>query len=532
MAQLGLPPTTHKSSAEPALTTDAFYAHDWQNTALGSPEGWSDLLRLWIRFMLVSVQPTAMLWGAEQTLLFNESCSRIIGPRYPEALGQSLPRHWAQIWDRAKPIIDEIFAGRSGLVQDMPFATWASNFTELRYFSAAYSPIQSLQGDVAGALVTVTDTTDKYLQKERILRERDALRELFEQAPGFIAMVEGPEHRYTISNAANNRLLGRSEVVGKTVLEAFPELAEQGIIAILDEVYATGIPFVAHDLPFIVRRGDGPETDTHYIDTIYQPIRDENKRIIGIFAEGHDVTAHRGTQERVQALQTELIHLSRSSAMDTMASAIAHELNQPLTSVSNYIAVARRMVQPTNSELTQCLDGAAKAAIRAGKIIRTLRDMTTRGHVSKSVIDLEGTIREAVLLETTGNPGMRVAYNFASASRVFADAVAIQQVVMNLVRNAFEASPSGSTHIEISVCSKGGQAEVCICDDGPGISEDLLPGLFHSFTTTKEGGMGVGLSICRTIIEAHGGRIWAQSRDCGGTIVCFTIDQVNATEDA
>jgi two-component system sensor kinase FixL len=520
------------SDAKPPLTTDAFYAHDWRTTPLGHPEGWSDLLRLWVQFLLASVQPMAILWGPEQTLLFNESCSRIIGPRYPEALGQSLPQLWAQIWDRVKPLMGEISAGRSGLVQDMPFGTWASNFTELRYFSAAYSPIQSLDGDVAGALATVTDTTDKYLQKERILRERDALHELFEQAPGFIAMVEGPEHRYTLSNAANNRLLDRTDVVGKTVLEAFPELVQQGVIAILDEVYATGTPFIAHSMPFTIRRGDGSGTDAHYIDTIYQPIRDEKKQIIGIFVEGHDVTAHRRTQERVQALQTDLIHLSRASAMDAMASTIAHELNQPLASIANYVEAARRMVaEPTDSRLTQCLDGAAKAALRAGKVIRTLRDMTTRGHVNKSPIDLAVTIKEAVLLVIAGNPGISVTYDFGTASPVLADAVQIQQVVINLVRNAFEASASGRTHIEISVCSKDDQAEICIGDDGPGIPKELLPSLFDSFTTTKEAGMGVGLSICRTIIEAHGGRIWAGNREDGGAIVCFTVDQADGTEE-
>jgi signal transduction histidine kinase len=533
MRHVRLPDMAHSSDADQVLTADAFYVHDWRTTPLGDPEGWNDLLRLWVQFMLVSVQPMAMLWGPEQTLLFNGSCSRIIGPRYPETLGQSLPQLWSQIWDRVKPIMGEISAGRSGLLQDTPFATWASNFTELRYFSAAYTPIQSLEGDVAGALITVTDTTDKYLQKERILRERDALQVLFEQAPGFIAMVEGPEHRYTLSNAANNRLLGRTDVVGKTVLEAFPELAEQGFIAILDEVYATGTPFIAHNLPFIVRRGDGPETDAHYVDTIYQPIRDERKRIIGIFAEGHDVTAHRRTQERVQALQTDLIQLSRASAMDTMASTIAHELNQPLASIANYMEAARRMVaQPTDTRLTQCLDGAAKAALRAGKVIRTLRDNTTRGHVRKLPIDLAVTIKEAVLLVTVGNPGISVAYNFGTASPALADAVQIQHVVIKLIRNAFEASASGRTRIEISVGSKDGQAEVCIGDDGPGIPKNLLPRLFDSFTTTKETGMGVGLSICRTIIEAHGGRIWAGNREGGGTIMCFTVDEAGGTEGA
>jgi len=514
----------HRPDAEPPLTADDFYAHDWRATPLGDPESWSELLRLWVQFMLVSAQPMAMLWGAERTLLFNGPCSRIIGPRYRERLGQSLPQLWGEIWDRVTPVMAEIAAGRSGVVHDAPFATWASDFTELRYFDAAYTPVQSLEGDVAGALIMITDTTDQHLHKESILRERDSLQELFEQAPGFIAMVEGPEHRYTLSNAANNRLLGRADVVGKTVAEAFPELAEQGVVTILDKVYATGKPFIAHGLPFIIRREDGPETDTHYIDTIYQPIRDEQKRIIGIFAEGHDVTAHRRTQERVQALQTDLIHLSRASAMDAMASTIAHELNQPLASVSNYVEAARRMVpQPTDTRLTQCLDGAAKAAMRAGKIIRTLRDMTTRGHVRKSPLDLEAVIKEAILLATVGNPGIKVTCRFHTAVPVLADAVQIQQVVMNLVRNAFEASASGCAHIEIDVSSKRGHAEVCVSDDGPGIPADLLPRLFDSFTTAKEAGMGVGLSICRTIIEAHGGRIWAANRAEGGAVICFTI---------
>jgi two-component system sensor kinase FixL len=190
------------------------------------------------------------------------------------------------------------------------------------------------------------------------------------------------------------------------------------------------------------------------------------------------------------------------------------------------------VAQPTDSRLTQCLDGAAKAALRAGKVIRTLRDMTTRGHVSKLPIDLAVTIKEAVRLATVGNPGISVAYNFETAFPVLADAVQIQQVMINLIKNAFEASASGRTRIEISVSSKDGQAEVCIGDDGPGVPKDLLPSLFDSFTTTKETGMGVGLSICRTIIEAHGGRIWAGNREGGGTIMCFTVDEVDGTEGA
>ena len=522
-----------RSDAEWPFTAEDFRARDWGATALGPAEGWNDLLQLWVQFMLGSAQPMAIVWEPEQTFLFNAAYCHLIGPRFREALGQPLAQLRADIWDRVESFVAEVRAGRSGVLQNIPLRTWSANLEKVRDFSIAYSPIQSLDGEVAGALLTYTDTTD-HVHREQILRERDMLHELFEQAPGFIAMVEGPDHRYTLSNAANNRLLGRSDVVGKTVLEAFPELAEQGVIAVLDKVYATGIPFIAHGLPFTIRREDGPESDTHYIDTIYQPIRDATKQVIGIFAEGHDVTAHHLAQARVQALQTDLIHVSRASAMDAMASTMAHELNQPLASISNYMEAARRMVasQPANGLLVQCLEEAANAAVRAGKIIRNLRDMTIKGHVTKSELDLEATVKEAMALVTLGNPGITVSFNPGTVKSVLADAVQIQQVVINLVRNAFEASTSGHSHIEISVCSEGRHAEVCVRDDGPGIPEDLLPNLFESFTSTKERGMGVGLSICRAIIEGHGGRIWAENCEGGGAIVCFKLDEAGAEAEA
>ena len=533
MDHIRLTAARDRPDAGSPFTAKDFRAHDWSATSLGPAEGWNDLLRLWVQFILSSAQPMAIVWGPEQIFLFNTPYSHLIGPRFRKALGQPLAQFRADISDRVKPFVAEIRAGRSGVLQNIPLRTWSANLEDVRDFSIAYSPIQSLDGEVAGALLTYTDTTD-HGHREQILRERDMLHELFEQAPGFIAMVEGPEHRYTLSNAANNRLLGRTDVVGKTVLEAFPELAEQGVIAVLDKVYATGIPFIAHGLPFTIRREDGPESDTHYIDTIYQPIRDATKQVIGIFAEGHDVTAHRLALERVQALQTDLIHVSRASAMDAMASTMAHELNQPLASISNYMEAARRMVtdQPKDSLLVQCLEEAANAAVRAGKIIRNLRDMTIKGHVTKSELDLEATVKEAIGLVTLGNPGIKVSYNFGTVKSVLADAVQIQQVVINLVRNAFEASASGRSHIEIDVCRKGSHAEICVRDDGPGIPEDLLPTLFESFTSTKERGMGVGLSICRAIIEGHGGRIRAGNCDGGGAVVCFTLDEAGATTEA
>jgi two-component system sensor kinase FixL len=256
-----------------------------------------------------------------------------------------------------------------------------------------------------------------------------------------------------------------------------------------------------------------------------------------------DLTERQKTEARLQELQSELVHISRLTAMGEMASTLAHELNQPLSAISNYLKGSRRMLESNTDEqsatLRDALEKAGDQAMRAGQIIRRLRDFVSRGESERRVESITKLVEEASALALVGvkDRGIKVRFQFDPAvDLVLADRVQIQQVLLNLIRNAMDAmedsaerdlmiaiNPDGPTHVRVSVA-----------DSGSGISPDITEQLFQPFVTTKRHGMGVGLSISRTIVEAHGGRIWAEPNPQGGTIFNFTLAAVNEgdVEDA
>jgi two-component system sensor kinase FixL len=245
-----------------------------------------------------------------------------------------------------------------------------------------------------------------------------------------------------------------------------------------------------------------------------------------------DLTEHQQTQARLQELQSELVHVSRLSAMGEMASALAHELNQPLAAISNYMKGSRRLLaassDPNRSKIEGALDRAAEQAIRAGQIIRRLRDFVARGESEKRVESLSKLVEEAGALGLAGarEQGVQLRFNLnPEHDLVLVDRVQIQQVLVNLFRNALEAM-ADSPQRELNASNArvaDDMIEVAIFDTGPGIPDDVMSNLFQTFYTTKETGMGVGLSISRSIIEAHGGRMWAEANRSGGATFRFTL---------
>lgn len=232
-------------------------------------------------------------------------------------------------------------------------------------------------------------------------------------------------------------------------------------------------------------------------------------------------------QERLQSVQSELIHLSRVSAMGSMASTLAHELNQPLTAIINYATGSERMVEhgAKSSELTEPLAEIRKSAARAGEVIRRLQDMTRNGVITKNRFSSDDVIIEAVkLAKIGGSTGVNLQYKLHDGQIIMGDTIQIQQVLLNLIRNAYDSLATCGER-NVLVVSERFDSEVLISveDNGPGISPDILPKLFEAFFSTKDDGMGVGLSISRTIIEAHGGNIWAENRPEGGARFSFTL---------
>ena len=253
-----------------------------------------------------------------------------------------------------------------------------------------------------------------------------------------------------------------------------------------------------------------------------------------------DLTERQRTLLRLQDLQSELAHVGRVSEMGTLASSLAHELNQPLTAVASYCEGARELLEQDPDEQAlamarEALDEAAQQAVRAGQIVRRLRDFMSNGEMEQRVESLQRLINEANALALVGSRehGIDVQLSLdPAADKVCVDRIQIQQVLVNLIRNAIDAmidAPQRCLSVRTSLRGAG-LVEVTVEDTGAGISETVAPQLFQPFVTSKENGMGIGLSICRTIVEAHGGRVWFKPREGGGTAFHFTIRSGEASE--
>jgi two-component system sensor kinase FixL len=250
----------------------------------------------------------------------------------------------------------------------------------------------------------------------------------------------------------------------------------------------------------------------------------------------HDLTEQQRTERRLRELQDELLQVSRLSGMGQMASSLAHELNQPLTAVTSLMQAARRMLEAGDANSVQrareTIERASQQVLRAGEIIRRLREFSTRGETEKSVVPVDLLLSESLALARISNKfgATKVNMEIVTDANVFIDKIQVQQVILNLVRNSLEAMEDViSPTLTVGAHATGDMVEITVKDVGHGIPADIKSRLFEPFVTTKEHGMGVGLAICRTIIEAQGGRLIAEDNPAGGAIFRFTL--ASATEE-
>ena len=247
-----------------------------------------------------------------------------------------------------------------------------------------------------------------------------------------------------------------------------------------------------------------------------------------------DLTERQKTEGRLQDLQSELVHIGRLSALGEMSSALAHELNQPLSAVGNYINGARRLMDSgaPSEAVREGLEKAAVQTLRAGEIIRRLRDFVQKGETDRRMESLSKLVEEACALALLGvkDADIRVAIRLDQHhDEILADRVQIQQVLLNLIRNGVDAMMDGAER-RLVISSKaidGDMVQVSVSDTGGGMAPEVLDKLFQPFVTTKPQGMGVGLSICRTIVESHGGRIWPEANVPRGTVFHFTLPAID-----
>jgi len=375
----------------------------------------------------------------------------------------------------------------------------------------------------------IYDITDQKATETSLERSALHLRSILATVPD--AMVVIDEHGRIVSfSAAAERLFGYSEpeVTGRNVAMLMPSPDRERHDAYLQRYAETGERRIIGIGRIVVGlRRDGTEFP---MELAVGEANADGHRIFTGFVR--DLSEQQRNELRLKELQSELIHVSRLSAMGTMASTLAHELNQPLTAIANYLEAGRELLGRDDAEsrelVTEAMEEAAKEALRAGGIVRRLRDFVSTGDVDKRIEELPRLIEEASHLALVGakERGVRAFFEIdPAATLVLVDPVQIQQVLVNLIRNAVEALADSQVRdiIVAAAPDARGMVRVSVADTGPGLDPKVRAQLFQAFTSTKERGMGLGLSICRTIVESHGGRIWTESRPGGGTIFHFTL---------
>jgi two-component system, LuxR family, sensor kinase FixL len=376
-------------------------------------------------------------------------------------------------------------------------------------------------------------------RRRAILMTRDALareahlQSILDTVPEAMIVIDERGLIQSFSSAAE-RLFGcqAAEVIGRNVSILMPTPYSESHDGYLHRYLTTGERRIIGIGRVVVgQRKDG---STFPMELAVGEMKSGDQRFFTGFIR--DLTERQQTEARLQELQSELVHISRLTAMGEMASTLAHELNQPLSAIANYLKGSRRLLEGAGDEksatMRDALEKAADQAMRAGHIIRRLRDFVSRGESERRVESITKLVEEASALALVGvkDLGIRVQFQLnAEIDLVIADRVQVQQVLLNLIRNAMDAMESSATReLIIAIApAASNQVRISVTDSGSGISPEIAEQLFQPFVTTKRHGMGVGLSISRAIIEAHNGRIWVEPNPGGGTIFHFTLAVVN-----
>ena len=506
---------------------------DWTTTTLGSPDQWPQSLRITLSILLNARFPMFLWWGPDLMQFYNDAYRPSLGEngKHPTALGQKGVECWPEIWPTIKPLIDQVMAGGE--------ATWNENqlvpiYRNGRlddvYWTFGYSPVLDEAGEVGGVLVVCQETT-AVVQKEEA---NQRLRGLFEQAPVAIATFRGPQFIINFANPTVCELWGRSmeQVLGKPLFEALPEAAGQGFEERLTGVLQTGEPFLGNELPSQIDR-DGQRV-TVYWNFVYEPLH-EYGHITGITVVATDVSEQVAARRTVERSEQNLREADRRK--EEFLAMLGHELRNPLAPLHHSLQLLR-LTGGKDQTLTPTVDLMTRQVNYLVRMVDDLLDVSriNQGKVElrRERIELRELVAQAVKVvrplyydadERELNltpPGREIAPNQdrPNAIHLNGDATRLTQAITNLLTNAAKYTQPGG-HVRVSVERAGEEAVVRVADDGIGLEADQLVSIFEMFVQVNtgldrpQGGLGLGLTVVKRLVELHGGRVAVQSAGLG-----------------
>ncbi len=388
--------------------------------------------------------------------------------------------------------------------------------------------------DGAMLLAMVVDVSALKTANEQIERDRAFLREVIDTIPG-VFFAKDRDGRFTLVNQALADRYARpmAELLGRTEADvhAVPEEARR--------MRADDLDVMANRRPRVIPEEEitGADGQKRWWTTVKVPILDASGETVQVLGSSIDITARKRAQLEVEQQRNELAHLSRVTMLSELSGSLTHELNQPLAAILSNAQAAQRFLaaaEPNLEEVREVLRDIVSDDRRAGEVIRGLRLMLKRGELREEEFDGNDLVRDVLKLVRGDvvNSGVYLTVDLAPAlPPLSGDRVQLQQVLLNLIFNGCEAmtgvaprnrrlrvtsQPAGSAGVQIGVA-----------DEGVGIAPDDLERVFEPFYTTKPQGLGLGLSVCRRIVNAHGGRLWAENNNAGGSTFFFTLPHID-----